>query len=97
MALLKDFDDFEANAQIGDWAFLNDDAYIAVRLHDGEFGICILPIAKNSETPSKQKPWDWNGNKDAPTLSPSILHWGNGREQPATWHGFLRDGKLETA
>jgi len=93
--LLKDHDDFDANAQVGDWAFLNDDTYIAIRLHEGEWGMCILPIVKQGETHPKQKPWTWDGNKEAPTLSPSILHWGNGKDKPASWHGYLRAGKLE--
>lgn len=96
--LLKDLNDFDANAQPGDWAFLNNDTYSAIRLHEGEFGVCILPILKVGERwtgkPITAKPWDWNGSKDNPTLTPSILHWGNGRNQPATWHGYLTDGKL---
>lgn len=97
MAQLKGFDDFDANAKIGDWAFLNDDTYIAIRLGQGEMDMCILPIAKPGERHAKQNPWTWNGNKEAPTLSPSILHWANGRNQPASWPGYLRDGKLVTA
>ena len=29
--------------------------------------------------------WEWNGNREAPTLSPSINHVGH-------WHGWLREG-----
>lgn len=29
--------------------------------------------------------WEWNGNMDAPTLSPSVHNVGH-------WHGWLRDG-----
>jgi hypothetical protein len=32
--------------------------------------------------------WTWNGNKEKPTLSPSILHENH-------WHGYLRDGVFE--
>ena len=37
-------------------------------------------------------PWTWNGSRDLPTLSPSILvtdHAGS------RCHSFLRDGRLE--
>lgn len=40
--------------------------------------------------PNDQKPaWDWDGNREWPTLSPSI-------NVIDRWHGFLRKGKLET-
>lgn len=85
------------------------DSYIAVRFLDGDIGLAILPIAlrwREDESPREntnyfnvhgQKCWEWNGNKEKPSLSPSILHWGNGKNQPATWHGYLMDGKLVTA
>lgn len=92
--LLKDLDDFDANAKKGDWCFLNDDTYIAIKFGDDTYKeMTILPIA-----PIQDKAhWQWDGNKEAPTLSPSILVWGDGRENPPTWHGFLRAGKLEIA
>lgn len=31
--------------------------------------------------------WTWNGSKDKPTLTPSIL-----RTAGCRWHGFLTDG-----
>lgn len=31
--------------------------------------------------------WSWNGSKEKPTLTPSILRTGGCR-----WHGFLTDG-----
>lgn len=96
--------------QVGDWSFRNVvveeglevvDAYIALRLHDGDSGLAILPIVNSTygEAVVKQANanhacWTWNGNRDAPTLTPSILHWGEGKNNPATWHGYLTDGKL---
>ena len=35
--------------------------------------------------------WDWDGNVDEPTLSPSILN------RPCGWHGYLRKGEWVTA
>jgi len=33
--------------------------------------------------------WVWDGNEDKPTLSPS-LHW------VGHWHGYLKNGRLES-
>lgn len=33
-----------------------------------------------------QAQWDWDGNKDAPTFSPSINCKG-------CWHGYIRNGR----
>ena len=93
MALLKDLDDFDTNGKKGDWCFLNNDTYIAIQLGDVKFTeSCVLPISMEEKPPS----WKWNGNKVSPTLTPSILHWGSGRDRPASWHGYLTDGKLVT-
>ena len=35
--------------------------------------------------------WGWNGDFEAPTLSPSIWH-----NKPNGWHGFLEAGKLRS-
>lgn len=34
--------------------------------------------------------WEWNGNKETPTLSPSVHHVGH-------WHGWLQDGEWRQA
>ena len=88
MGLRQNLDDFDANGKKGDWCFLNDDKLIAIQFGDDRFlGTCVLNI--NSESlPS----WTWNRSREAPTLSPSILvHC-----KPVEWHGYLRDGKIET-
>lgn len=103
MALLKDLDDFDTNGKKGDWCFLNDHSYIAIQLGDEKFTeSCVLPILSNKtgktfkDRETGRPYWNWNGNIENPTLTPSILHWGNGRKTPATWHGYLTDGKLVT-
>jgi hypothetical protein len=35
--------------------------------------------------------WQWDGNREAPTLTPSILHMDGCR-----WHGFLTKGEFLT-
>lgn len=54
MALLKDLDEFDRSAQVGDWAFVNDDEYIAIQLTEGMKGVAILPfraLARVKATP----------------------------------------------
>lgn len=35
--------------------------------------------------------WQWDGNVEAPTISPSILHRG-----ASSWHGFFEAGNWRT-
>jgi hypothetical protein len=39
-----------------------------------------------------ERGWQWDGNREAPTLSPSLQQLG-----PCKWHGFLRAGQWEQA
>lgn len=39
--------------------------------------------------PEPSPSWDWNGNRDKPTLSPSVHHVGH-------WHGYLKSGVWES-
>lgn len=39
--------------------------------------------------PGGDRVWGWDGNEDKPTVEPSI-HW------VGHWHGFLRQGRLES-
>lgn len=94
MALLKDFEDLDANGKKGDWCFTNDDTYICLMWGEDPFkNLSILPV---QPVKASGKPyWNWNGNREAPTLTPSILvhpnpGWSEG------WHGYLTDGKLIT-
>lgn len=36
-----------------------------------------------------EREWQWDGNEEKPTLSPSI-------HCPGLWHGYLRAGRLES-
>jgi hypothetical protein len=39
--------------------------------------------------PAPSPSWQWDGNTEVPTLSPSVHHVGH-------WHGFLTKGVWET-
>lgn len=43
-----------------------------------------LPLDPSSPGPR----WDWDGNREAPTLTPSVLFKGG-----CEWHGFLTAGE----
>lgn len=48
-----------------------------------------LPIGER-EKPAQSPSWKWDGNREAPTLEPSI--WTHGH-----WHGFVRAGEMVEA
>ena len=52
-------------------------------------GTCksLAPIAIRPVVDGSPQSWDWDGNLDAPTLSPSINHVG-------CWHGWLKAGEF---
>lgn len=89
--LRNDLNDFDSSMQVGDWCFTSDDLYIIIRLHDGEDGVAAIRIQHDDEIPNGIF-WQWDGNREAPTLSPSIWH-----HSKPEWHGWMRAGKLETA
>jgi hypothetical protein len=87
--LRKNLDDLIENGKVGDWCFSQDDTILWLR-YPTNTSDDFLPIVQLYVTPSKKNPcWDFDGNKNNPTLSPSI-------EVKGKWHGFLRNGKLIT-
>ena len=91
--MLKDtLEDLDMNGVVGDWCFIQNDSTIAIRYGEDKFsGIVLLRISKEgSDIPPI---WKWNGSKEFPTLTPSILVRENKNWNPG-WHGFLTDGKL---
>ena len=43
--------------------------------------------------PHPSPSWQWDGNRDKPTLSPSVHDMPNGKTH---WHGYLRNGVWES-
>lgn len=92
--LRKNLDDLEENGQSGDWAFSDDTdhpQYIYIRIPDGvnERGSTTPWLLKEKPDPVIDD-WQWDGNREAPTLTPS-LHW------VGVWHGWMRNGQLVPA
>lgn len=52
-------------------------------------GLHMLPVNSKEKSPS----WDWDGNLEAPTLSPSIL--SNKDNPQLRCHSFLKAGVFE--
>lgn len=80
---------------VGDWAFAPDGEppAIWIRTPDGSQNGTVgrLPITADSA----QGGWQWDGNRDAPTLSPSIHRLALPGYKPG-WHGFMLAGRLES-
>lgn len=55
----------------------------------GMSGYHMLPV----NSPNKSPSWDWDGNLEAPTLSPSILTHASGRQPQC--HSFLKAGVFQ--
>lgn len=56
-------------------------------LRDGD-GLHMLPVNSKLKKPA----WDWDGNLELPTISPSILTKGGGKVLPYICHSFLKAG-----
>ena len=106
--LRENLDDLVENGKVGDWCFVtlkNGDLNLFLRYPVKDDRLGDLPIEEQRgdilRVPvqsSTEMVWQWDGNREAPTLSPSILIRGGdgngGRKE--YWHGFLRNGKIET-
>lgn len=88
--LRESLHDLNENGEVGDWCFEDNRGrlYMFLAYPNGYYPesweVVSLPLSGD------QHPvWQWDGNREAPTLTPSINVVGR-------WHGFLRNGKLET-
>jgi len=75
--------DFYWSLNVSEWPPVR---YIGIKLPGG--GFCNIRI-------NVPRGWTWDGNEDAPTLTPSIFHEPQGGLH--SWHGFATAGKLVAA
>lgn len=57
---------------------------------DGAFFVCPCGCRDIRYLPISSRGWNWNGSRDLPTLTPSILMRDTNGE--THWHGFLTAG-----
>lgn len=72
--------------QPGDFCFDEEGETLYIWL-PGATGPDALSIQRGPSVDARV--WSWDGNEDKPTLAPSIL-------DPRNWHGYLRNGRLES-
>ena len=56
----------------------------------GEHATAFLPVEPCPEWLNGGVHWEWNGNEDAPTLTPSV-----DSSKTGGWHGFIRAGVMK--
>jgi hypothetical protein len=85
--------------QAGDFTFLHDGQpdkprtflrFVCPRNPERHCGVFVHP----SPGVPHSHVWEWDGNVESPTLSPSI-HCGPNSHPGCGWHGFVRDGVLK--
>lgn len=75
------------DGQVGDWAFDKDGSTIFIRIPDrSERGVMIAWTLRPIPDPQIND-WQWDGNREAPTLTPSLHLVG-------VWHGWMTQGRL---
>lgn len=60
----------------------------------------MMSVAIRRGSADGDRTWGWDGNENAPTLTPSILIYqmeeGTGRRIGEHWHGFLTNGEFRS-
>lgn len=69
-----------------EFTFSQDFDEIALPCRGGRFKNCVVRITTGQ---AAHPVWHWDGNKDEPTLTPSI-----GCDQRCGWHGHLTKGEI---
>lgn len=60
----------------------------------GSGQLCRITVGIEHKSHINSPTWNWNGNEENPTLSPSVNNLPS--EVTPGWHGWLRDGYWET-
>ena len=82
---------FYKNQTLGAYRFSGNDTAIWIWMPgplDKE-GNSTVKSARFSLIPGDGPSWDWNKNRDKPTLTPSL-------HLPGVWHGYLTNGEFES-
>lgn len=84
--LRNGLDDLDTSGQKGDWCFSYNNEYMFIKYGDGWSDTCCIKLQGTGK-------WEWNGNRESPTISPSIKVSNKEKE---LWHGYMTDGKLRS-
>lgn len=78
----------------GDWCWKRDDSgrpFLFVCVVPGDDSPRLLPVTTSK---AGQHKWNWDGNEETPTLSPSISA-RKGDHNQEIWHGYVKCGRFE--
>lgn len=76
----------------GHFAFSSPDKDGTLYLHmvlpvgDGDGKFCCIPVKTG---PKESGAWQWDGNREKPTLTPSVWH-----HSTPDWHGWITAGRM---
>lgn len=86
--------DRETRPQVGDYQIMpTGDHFELVMMLPGQ-NLCRIPIRTGAKHDGA---WQWDGNEDRPTLSPSVdtgYRHPNSGQQVSLWHGWIRAGRM---
>lgn len=94
--LINTLSELEETGKVGDWCFIGEnDIFLRHPMKeirewwpgDNLMQGSIVHLIVND--PKRKPSWKWNGDREKPTLSPSVRVIGY-------WHGFLENGELRT-
>ncbi len=75
---------YEEAKNPGDFYFTDGErTYFHCRLSEDDF--ISIPVNATGVSPC----WQWDGNRERPTIAPSIHLIGH-------WHGFVQDGQIKS-
>jgi hypothetical protein len=78
----------EWDEQEGHFGFFADLSHIFLVLPTPNASVCILPI-------DGSRGWQWDGNREKPTITPSIFHDPSNPRSGHHWHGFVTAGEMK--
>ena len=74
----------------GDFAWSSDFKMMFMLLPGESLPAAGVRVIRSSEDSQADRPrWVWDGNVEAPTLTPSLY-------LPGVWHGYLTDGVFKS-
>ena len=79
-----------AEDQPGAFAYFTAENAAAYGAPDGLFFVCPCGCRGLGVVTLGGKGWSWNGDRDRPTVTPSVYF---NRGEPGEWHGYLTEGR----